>query len=118
MTSLFRIILLITLSSFVFTNTATAMLCDINDMNSTETHDNAKNTDNESCHDKKQQSPEQPLDDCCHDMNLCHASLFVLSGSETLSQIYINHYSIQKRENDNLVINSSSPPDRPPKHLA
>ena len=118
MSGLIRILLFITLSSFAFNSTAAAMLCDITDMDSTQTHDNAIDNKMEGCHDSEpEQSADESLNDCCHDMSLCHASS-VLSGNETLTQVYINHFTIQKSENDHLVINSTSPPDRPPKHIA
>lgn len=118
MSYFFRIILFVTLSSFAFSSTAAAMLCDMDNMDNSEMNESMDKNHSDSCHDDSlDKSADESMDDCCHDMSLCHASSLLLDNS-ALSQIDITHFSIQKRENDHLIINSSSPPDRPPKHFA
>lgn len=118
MSYFFRIILFVTLSSFAFSSTAAAMLCDIDNMDNTEMNESMDKNHSDSCHDDdSDNSVDESMGDCCHDMNLCHASSSLLDNS-ALNRIDITHFSIQKQENDNLIMNSSFPPDRPPKHLA
>lgn len=117
MSPLFKITILLTLCCFAFSSTATAMLCDMNDMDTSEINESIDNNHSDSCHDEPQQSSDNSTDDCCHDMNLCHATS-LLSNNSSLSQIDIIHFPIPIMENDNLIINSSSPPDRPPKYNA
>jgi hypothetical protein len=95
------------------------MLCDLSDLDKKETQNSHADMQKGSCHDSdNQQSSDDAQSNCCHDMNLCHISLSILSGNEALAQVFLVHVSIQKQDNDDLIFNSPSPPDRPPKLLA
>ena len=118
MSLIFRTLLFVTLTSFAFSSTATSLLCDMNDMDNSEMAETMDKNHSESCHDEKpEQSSDNSMDDCCHDMTLCHASSLLLDNA-LKNQITIAHFSIPIMENNLLVINSSFPPDRPPKHFA
>ena len=119
MTLLSKILLLVTLCSFTLSTAAAGMLCDLSVLDNSGSQHDSDQRNNEGCHDEAQKHPsDDSQDDCCQDMSICHLSFSIVTSKDVLSQVNIIHSSVQKPENNIRVLNSSSPPERPPKHFA
>ena len=109
-----KIIYLIVLCCFAFTATAGSVMCvcDMSDIIDTQQSSVNKTSDN--CHTDQDTSPDEPLNDCCPDMNLCNGSTLFVSNPQLMT-VQIIHQVVQFPLNEQLVLNTTTPPRRPPK---
>jgi hypothetical protein len=106
-----KIIYFIVLCCFAFTATAGSIMCSC-DMSDIQQNPVDKTSDD--CHADKDTSPDEPLNDCCPDMNLCNGStLFISNPSLVTMQVALQ--AIQFPTDEHLVHNINSPPTPPPK---
>lgn len=109
-----RIICLIVLCSFTFTTSAANFLCNLSMHKDTEHKQHQMDTIDDSCHNDKDQTSDETIKNCCHDMTSCNASTSIVANT-ALAQIQIIHSSVQLSANEQDVFHSSSPPTPPPK---
>jgi len=117
MRKLSKIICLIVLCAFTFTASAGGMLrcCDMPDK--TDTQQSPIKTTSKNCHTDQGKSSDKSFNNCCQDMNLCNGSIVFVSNSPLVT-VQMIQQSVKLLQNEQLVLNISAPPTRPPKLIS
>jgi hypothetical protein len=96
-----------------FTATAGSVICVCDMSDKTDIQQNPVDKTSDDCHTDQDTSSDEPINDCCPDMGLCNGALFISHSSPKTAQII--HQVVQFPQNEQIVLNTSTPPRRPPK---
>lgn len=114
MRKLSKINCLIVLCAFAFTASAGSIMCTCDMPDKTDTQQNPVDKTINNCHTDQSKSSDESFNDCCPDMTLCNGSVLFVSNSPLMT-VQIIHQVVQYPQNEQLILNTSVPPRRPPK---
>ncbi len=114
MRNLSKIIFFCILCSFAFTASAGSILCCLDMSDITDTQQNPENTTSKNCHSDQNPSSDETLNDCCQDMNSCSGSTLFISNASLIT-MQATQQAVQSPSQEQLVLNTDSPPTPPPK---